>query len=113
HAGQIVRSGTVEQIVAGEPARIRYRATSGELTDPRTLRGLPALITAGRGRPGLVELESRDLQATLSALLERANAAGEVLTNLEASHASLERAFLAIANEEHDDVAPAPEPAVA
>ena len=115
HAGQIVRSGTVEQIVAGEPARIRYRTTSGDLADPRTLHGLPALLTAGRTRTGLVELESRDLQVTLTALLQRANAAGEALTNLEASHASLERAFLAVANENDDDAAAArrPEPALA
>ncbi len=105
HGGEIVRSGTVEQIVAGEPARIRYRTASGDLADPRTLHGLPGLLGARRSRTGLVELESRDLQVTLSALLERANTAGEVLTNLEASHASLERAFLTIAQQEDDDVA--------
>jgi len=103
HRGEIVRTGTVAQIVAGEPARIRYRTTAGDLADPRTLHGLPALLTAGRSRTGLVEIESRDLQVTLTALLERANTAGEALTNLEASHASLERAFLAVANE--DDTA--------
>ncbi|WP_324651348.1 ABC transporter ATP-binding protein [Georgenia sp. H159] len=113
HAGEVVRAGTVEQIVAGEPARIRYRTTAGDLADPRTLHGLPSLLTAARSRSGVVELESRDLQATLTALLERANAAGELLTNLEASHASLERAFLAVANEDADDVARTPEPAAA
>src|SRR5690625_1975572 len=108
HAGQIVRSGTVEQIVAGEPARIRYRTTSGDLADPRTLHGLPGLLGARRSRTGLVELESRDLQVTLSALLERANTAGAMLTNLEASHASLERAFLTIAQQaDGDRAAPA------
>ena len=54
--------GTVEEIVAGEPARIRYRTTTGELADPRTLHGLPALIGVSRARTGHVELESRDLQ---------------------------------------------------
>ncbi len=113
HGGEIVRAGTVEQIVAGEPARIRYRTTSGDLADPRTLHGLPALLRAGRTRTGLVELESRDLQVTLTALLERANAAGEALLNLEASHASLERAFLTIANEDAPEQARPIEPALA
>ena len=112
HDGEIVRAGTVEQIVAGEPARIRYRSTAGDLADPRTLHGLPGLLSAGRNRTGLVELESRDLQVTLTALLERANAAGEALTNLEASHASLERAFLSIAQQD-DDVAPLADPVAA
>ena len=106
HGGQIVRAGTVEQIVAGEPARISYRTTDGTLADPRTLHGLPALLAAGRSRAGLVELESRDLQVTLTALLELANTGGVALTNLEASHASLERAFLSIAGD--DDAAPGP-----
>src|SRR5690625_932903 len=113
HGGEIVRAGTVEQIVAGEPARIRYRTTSGELADARTLHGLPALLGASRTRTGLVELESRDLQVTLTALLDRANAAGEALTNLEASHASLERAFLAVANEDPSSAVQAAEPALA
>ncbi|PYF96317.1 ABC-2 type transport system ATP-binding protein [Georgenia satyanarayanai] len=106
HGGRVVREGTVAEIVAGEPARIRYRTSSGELADPRTLHALPALLTAGRTRTGLVEIESHDLQATLTALLERANAAGEALANLEASHASLERAFLAVAGEDDDAAAP-------
>src|SRR5690606_22990785 len=106
HAGRVVRAGTVAEIVAGESARIRYRTTSADRADPRTLHGLPALLTAGRSRAGLVELESRDLQVTLTALLERANAAGEALTNLEASHASLEQAFLAVAGEDDDAAAP-------
>lgn len=100
HGGRIVRSGTVEEIVAGEPARIRYRTTAGELADPRTVHGLPALIGMNRARTGHVELESRDLQATLSALLARADEAGATLTEFEASHGSLERAFLTIANDD-------------
>jgi len=114
HAGRVVRAGTVAEIVAGESARIRYRTTSADLADPRTLHRLPALLTAGRSRTGLVELESRDLQVTLTALLERANAAGEALTNREASHASLEQAFLAVADEDGAQApVPAREPAVA
>ena len=50
HGGRIVRTGTTAQIVAGEPARIRYRTGEPTLTDPARLADLPAL--AGRPRRG-------------------------------------------------------------
>lgn len=100
HAGQIVRTGSVAQIVADEPSRIRFNSTDGEFADPQTIGGLPALLTAERLSNGAIEIESSDLQVTLTALLDRANTADVSLANLEASHASLERAFLTIANGE-------------
>lgn len=49
-------------------------------------------------------VETRDLQQTLTALLEWASSRQVVLTNLRASPASLEEAFLAISGSatEHD-----------
>ena len=97
HGGRIVRTGTTAQIVAGEPARIRYRTGEPTLTDPARLADLPALAGRPRRGPTGVDLETADLQATLTALLERAHEAGARLSDLGASSASLERAFLAVA----------------
>ncbi len=112
HAGRIVRTGTVADIVAGEPARIRYRTTDTALRDPQRLSDLPQLAAPPRADATGVELTSRDLQATLTRLLVRAAESGAVLTDLDASPASLERAFLAVAEGESrtqdDDPAPAP-----
>jgi ABC-2 type transport system ATP-binding protein len=103
HAGRIVRTGTVAGIVAGEPARIRFRSTDRALGDVDRLAALPALAGAPRSDATGVELTSTDLQATLTRLLEAARDAGAVLTDLEASPASLERAFLAVAAGQADD----------
>ncbi|MEE6282269.1 ABC transporter ATP-binding protein [Georgenia sunbinii] len=111
HAGRIVREGTVAQIVADEPARIQFRTTDGTLNDPAVVGGLPAVADVSRGRTGLLQLESRDLQVSLTALLDLARTSGVELTSLEASHASLERAFLAIANDDGAAAAAAPAPA--
>jgi ABC-2 type transport system ATP-binding protein len=110
HAGRIVRAGTVADIVAGEPARISYRTTDAALRDPQRLAGLPALAAPPRSDATGVDLTSTDLQATLTALLVRAAESAAVLTDLDASPASLERAFLAVAEGEAlttDDTPPA------
>lgn len=96
HGGRIVREGTVAQIVADEPARIRFRTEDPALRD----LDLPAVTATSRGHGGTIELESVDLQASLTALLDRARDARVELTDLDASHASLERAFLAVANDD-------------
>jgi ABC-2 type transport system ATP-binding protein len=96
-AGRIVRTGTVADIVAGEPARIRYRTAAPHLRDPVRLAALPALAGPPRSDATGVELTSTDLQVTLTRLLVHADEAGAVLTDLDASPASLERAFLAVA----------------
>ena len=100
HAGRIVREGTVAQIVADEPARIRFRTHDGDLGNPDALRGLPAVTGVIRDRSALLEVASDDLQVSLTALLLRARDAGARITDLDASHASLERAFLSIANDD-------------
>ena len=109
HAGQIARMGTVSEIVAAEPARIRYRTTSTVLADVDALATLPALTAGSRSDTAGVELATTDLQATLDALLRRAHDADAVLTNLDASPASLEQTFLTIAQSgnDHTDVSDA------
>jgi ABC-2 type transport system ATP-binding protein len=97
HAGQIARMGSVSEIVASEPAHIRYRTTSAELADLDGLVTLPALTAGSRSDTTGVELATTDLQATLNALLRRAHDADAVLTSLDASPASLEQTFLTIA----------------
>jgi len=97
HDGRIVREGTVAEIVAAEPARIRYRTDHAALADIDLLSALPALADWPRADATGVELRTTDLQITLTALLARAQQAGATLTRLDASPASLERAFLAVA----------------
>ncbi len=97
--GRIARTGTVAEIVTGEPARIAYRTSSPVLRDATRLALLPALAGPPRSDVAGVELTSRDLQATLAALLRLADDVGAVLADLDASSASLERAFLAVAAE--------------
>jgi ABC-2 type transport system ATP-binding protein len=106
HAGQIARMGSVPEIVAAEPARIRYRTTSTVMANLDALATLPALIAGSRSDTTGVELATTDLQATLNALLRRAQDADAVLTSLDASPASLEQTFLTIAQSSngHGDV---------
>ena len=93
--------GTVSEIVAAEPARIRYRTTSARLADLDALATLPAFCPGSRSDTVGVELATTNLQATLDALLRRADEAGAVLTSLDASAASLEKTFLTIAESQN------------
>jgi len=83
HRGRIVRSGTPAEVTAAQPARIGF-----------------ALV-----------LHSHDLQRSLNALLGWAESRQIVLTGLDARHASLEEAFLAVARSrpEITDVIETPE----
>ncbi|MPV38251.1 ABC transporter ATP-binding protein [Georgenia subflava] len=110
HGGRVVRTGTVDEIVATEPARIRFRTADATLADVDLLSALPALADWPRSDATGVELETTDLQVTLTALLRRAEDTGAALINLDASPASLERAFLAVAER---DVEAATEPVAA
>jgi phospholipid/cholesterol/gamma-HCH transport system ATP-binding protein len=105
HAGQIDRMGSVSEIVASEPARIRYRTTSTALANLEALATLPALTAGSRSDTTGVELATTDLQVTLNALLRRAHDADAVLIGLDASPASLEQTFLTIAQSGNDPVA--------
>ncbi|WKN48477.1 ABC transporter ATP-binding protein [Nocardioides sp. Arc9.136] len=107
HAGRIVREGTPAQLGADHPSTIRFEGTAAGLPD---LHGLPAVARVGTDH-GTTTIESRDLQATLTALLTAAADRGVRLPGLEARSASLESVFLAIASGEEPAPAPAPEPA--
>ncbi len=91
HAGRIVRSGTLAEVVAGEPARIEFVAP----IELGPLPALPGVVVSRHGRT--TRLATHDLQPTLRALLAWA---GDVeLPDLRARAASLEQVFLAIAED--------------
>ena len=96
HQGQIVRSGTVAEVVAAQPSTISFDL-------PALPRGvvLPeppgALVVVGEGRGVVVHTDT--LQDTLTTFLVWARDHGVELTRLSARTASLEQAFLAVADE--------------
>ncbi|MFT3943844.1 MAG: ABC transporter ATP-binding protein [Ancrocorticia sp.] len=99
-AGEIVMSGTVGEIVSSQPSRISFSLPAGvaaadalHLVDANSL---PAIIGAPGVTRGKVQIQSADLQRTLSALLVKANAEDVTLLDLDARSASLEQAFLAV-----------------
>jgi ABC-2 type transport system ATP-binding protein len=96
--GRIALAGTQAEIVESQPATIRFRLAEGAPPLP----SLPAVqvVTA----PPSVELHTRALQPTLDRLLSWARDGGVVLEGLQARPASLEQAFLAVA----DDQLPVP-----
>ncbi|ROR90152.1 ABC transporter ATP-binding protein [Nocardioides aurantiacus] len=98
-AGEIVREGTVAQIVADHPSHISFRTPD---------RALP-LPDGDHDRDGeLTVLRVTDLQPALTELLVSARDHGVVLERLSARTASLESVFLDVAAER--DGAPAPDP---
>ncbi|MFC7532007.1 ABC transporter ATP-binding protein [Actinoplanes sp. GCM10030250] len=101
HQGTIVAAGSPAEIVAGHPARIVFR-----LPDGAGLEALPMLPglradsdDAGPGRA--VTIRTDALQHTLTELLLWARRHDVELAALEARPASLEEAFLAVADDEN------------
>jgi ABC-2 type transport system ATP-binding protein len=94
HGGEIVREGTLAEIVDDEPERISF-ATAG--TEDLPVPGLPHLIAPPVADRDRTVLQTADLQSTLTALLTTARARGVAIDQLEARHASLEQVFLQIA----------------
>ena len=91
-AGRIVLAGTQAELAAKQPATIRFTVADGAIALP----DLPgAAVAIG---PPHVEFRTDDLQATLAALLAWAGEHGLELTGLQARPASLEQAFLAVAD---------------
>lgn len=91
HAGRIVREGTVAEVVAGHPSRIRA-------TLPADAPALPALHGAARRETGgRLEITTEALAADLEALLAWARERRVELSGLDARAASLESVFLEIA----------------
>ncbi|QWW19709.1 ABC transporter ATP-binding protein [Schaalia sp. 19OD2882] len=102
--GRIRAQGSLQEIVASQPARISFLApplrahTGGMPTgiDEGDLLALPNLVDRVRWERGRVHLASGNLQVTLSELLRLAARRGVVLEGLDARSASLEQAFLAL-----------------
>ncbi|MGY1811511.1 ABC transporter ATP-binding protein [Blastococcus sp. SYSU D00820] len=99
-AGRIVLSGTAGEIAATQPATIRFELAP----DAPELPVIPGAQLVSSG--SRVELRTRALQPVLTRLLVWADREGAVLTGLQARSATLEQAFLAVADEadEADDV---------
>jgi ABC-2 type transport system ATP-binding protein len=91
-AGRIVLAGTAAEIVATQPATIRFTLPAGAPPLP-DVPGATVVSAASR-----VELHTRSLQPVLAGLLAWADASGLVLGGLQARAASLEQAFLAVAD---------------
>jgi ABC-2 type transport system ATP-binding protein len=91
-AGVVVLSGTPQEISASQPATIRFTVPEGAPPLPR-LPGVRVEHTASQ-----VRLSTFALQPTLTQLLAWAGEHGLELTGLQARAASLEQAFLAVAD---------------
>ncbi len=94
--GRIVTSGTPADVIGSHPARIRFAMPDGWFVGD-----LPPLAELGVLRHeeagGRVELQTSELQRTLTGLLLWAREKELELEGLDARTASLEEAFLAIA----------------
>ncbi len=91
-AGRIVLAGTAAEIAATQPATIRFTLPAGAPPLP-DVPGATVVSATSR-----VELHTRSLQPVLASLLAWADASGLVLGGLQARAASLEQAFLAVAD---------------
>ncbi|MEU3755895.1 ABC transporter ATP-binding protein [Streptomyces olivoreticuli] len=94
--GRIVTSGAPGEVIGAYPARIRFAMPVGWFVGD-----LPPLAELGVVRHeetgGRIELQTRELQRTLTGLLVWAREKDIELEGLDARTASLEEAFLAIA----------------
>ncbi|MFE6839248.1 ABC transporter ATP-binding protein [Streptomyces sp. NPDC057705] len=91
HEGELVLSGTPAEVTATRPARIRFTLPAGVPAARLPL----ALHAAADGQR--VEIRTERLQADLTGLLGWARENGVELDGLDARSASLEEAFLEIA----------------
>ncbi|SDC18915.1 ABC-2 type transport system ATP-binding protein [Geodermatophilus telluris] len=91
-AGTVVVAGTREEIAASQPATVSFRLDPGAPRPP-----VPAGVTVVSAGPR-VEWHTHALQPVLAELLAWAARAGVVLPGLQARAASLEQAFLAVAD---------------
>jgi ABC-2 type transport system ATP-binding protein len=91
-AGLVVLSGTPEEISASQPATIRFTVPEGAPPLPR-LAGVRVEHTAPH-----VQLSTFALQPTITQLMTWAGEHDLELTGLQARAASLEQAFLAVAD---------------
>lgn len=88
HDGRLVREGTVAQLVADAPARIRFVA-------PADVE-LPLAVTRLDGRTSVIETD--DLQRDLTVLLRWADRDGHRLDDLSATPSGLDEVFRRLAS---------------
>ncbi|MFE7778273.1 ABC transporter ATP-binding protein [Streptomyces sp. NPDC057445] len=91
HQGRIVATGSPAEVTASRPARIRFLLPQGVPAGRLPL----ALRAAAEGRR--IEVRTHELQRSLGELLRWAEESGVQLEGLDARSASLEEAFLDIA----------------
>ena len=91
HRGAVVRSGTVDEVVADHPAKIELKAPT------TTLPSLPGTAIDVSG--DTVSIETASVQETLTDLLLWARENRVTLHGLDARAASLETVFLSIADQ--------------
>ncbi|MFF8917396.1 ABC transporter ATP-binding protein [Streptomyces sp. NPDC015032] len=104
HRGRIAASGTVADIVSAHPSSLFFR-----LPPSVTLADLPPLAALGAmnvaEKDGAVHMATQDLQFTATEALLWARSTGIALDQLHARSASLEEAFLHIAqSKETEDI---------
>ncbi len=100
HGGRIVRAGTAAEIGASQPARISFQLPGEPLVSE--LPELPGRVRVDGLR---VTVHTEALQEALTHLLAWANPRDVELKGLDARSASLEEAFLAVAQRaQHDDL---------
>ncbi|WP_157553063.1 ABC transporter ATP-binding protein [Jiangella gansuensis] len=95
HKGRVVRTGTVAEVVATQPATVSFELESRG--DRPQLPDLSGALVVDNGVK--VEVRTDRLQSTLTTLLLWAAERGLELDQLSARPASLEQAFLAVADE--------------
>ncbi|RIQ19530.1 ABC transporter ATP-binding protein [Jiangella rhizosphaerae] len=99
HQGRIVRTGTVAEVVASQPATVSFALPPSV---PREwLPELPGALVVDDGHR--VEVHTDTMQATLTGLLLWARDHDVELRELSARPASLEQAFLAVASSEEKE----------
>ncbi|OZE03104.1 multidrug ABC transporter ATP-binding protein [Rhodococcus sp. 05-2255-3B1] len=91
HRGSVVRSGTVDEVVADHPAKIELQAPGTALP---TLPGTSIDVSGDT-----ISIQTSSVQETLTDLLLWARDNGVTLHGLDARAASLETVFLSIADE--------------
>ncbi|WP_229070313.1 ABC transporter ATP-binding protein [Actinoplanes sp. DH11] len=102
HRGEVVTAGSTAEVVAEHPARITFRLPAGmvegQLPALPGTRDEPAGVRAEPHEP--ITLRTDTLQDTLTELLAWARTHRIDLAGLEARPASLEEAFMAVAQNE-------------
>ncbi|MEV6720750.1 ABC transporter ATP-binding protein [Streptomyces xanthochromogenes] len=104
HEGRIAASGRVDEVVAAQPSHISFELPDGyHLGDlpPLDRLGITSHETAGR----TVRLKTKELQLAATGLLLWARDSGVELRGLDVRSASLEEAFLKIAQDRRGDSA--------